>query len=255
MVSSDPSALINAVLCTVIVMALMLYRRQDYRHRPFVSFLAYIYVIVYANVPFRYVFGLYQESHWLVVIGNLIICIVVLYFRGNLARIVDEIFNSILGKEGGYVDHPDDKGGPTKWGITQNTARAHGYRGDMRDLTREQALEILEADYWYGPRFDQVAALSSDIAAELCDTGVNMGPTVASKMLQRWLNVFNLRGKLYPRTINALRAYLGNRGKDGERVMLTSLNCTQGERYLELAEKREANESFVYGWMKERVVV
>ncbi|EKQ0500094.1 glycoside hydrolase family 108 protein [Escherichia coli] len=177
----------------------------------------------------------------------------------------DEIFNSILGKEGGYVEHPDDKGGPTKWGITQNTARAHGYRGDMRDLTREQALEILEADYWYGPRFDQVAALSSDIAAELCDTGVNMGPTVASKMLQRWLNVFNLRGKLYPdldadgrigpRTINALRAYLGNRGKDGERVMLTSLNCTQGERYLELAEKREANESFVYGWMKERVVV
>ena len=91
----------------------------------------------------------------------------------------DEIFNSVLGKEGGYVDHPDDKGGPTQWGITQNTARAHGYRGDMRDLTREQALEILEADYWYGPRFDQVAALSSDIAAELCDTGVNMGPTVA----------------------------------------------------------------------------
>ena len=110
----------------------------------------------------------------------------------------DEIFNSVLGKEGGYVDHPDDKGGPTKWGITQNTARAHGYRGDMRDLTREQALEILEADYWYGPRFDQVAALSSDIAAELCDTGVNMGPTVASKMLQRWLNVFNLLGSCIP---------------------------------------------------------
>lgn len=40
MVSSDPSALINAVLCTVIVMALMLYRRKDSRHRPFVSFLA-----------------------------------------------------------------------------------------------------------------------------------------------------------------------------------------------------------------------
>ncbi len=72
----------------------------------------------------------------------------------------DEIFNSILGKEGGYVDHPDDKGGPTMWGITQNTARAHGYRGDMRDLTREQALMILEGDYWYGPRFDQVAQFS-----------------------------------------------------------------------------------------------
>lgn len=37
------------------------------------------------------------------------------------------------GKEGGYVDHPSDKGGPTRWGITQTTARAHGYTGDMRN--------------------------------------------------------------------------------------------------------------------------
>ncbi|ENY9671070.1 putative peptidoglycan-binding domain-containing protein, partial [Escherichia coli] len=120
-------------------------------------------------------------------------------------------------------------------------------------------------DYWYGPRFDQVEDLSPDIAAELCDTGVNMGPTVASRMLQRWLNVFNLRGKLYPdmdadgrigpRTLNALRAYLKNRSRDGELVLVKALNCTQGERYLELAEKREASESFVYGWMKERVAV
>ncbi|ELF8380410.1 hypothetical protein RA893_005144, partial [Escherichia coli] len=126
-------------------------------------------------------------------------------------------------------------------------------------------LEILEADYWFGPRFDQVATLSPDIAAELCDTGVNMGPTVASRMLQRWLNVFNQQGRLYPdmdtdgrigpRTINALRAYLQKRGKDGELVLVKALNCTQGDRYLELAEKREANESFVYGWMKERVAV
>ncbi|EJY0890163.1 hypothetical protein OE991_005197, partial [Escherichia coli] len=49
----------------------------------------------------------------------------------------DKIFDEVLGKEGGYVNHPDDKGGPTKWGITEKVARAHGYRGDMRDLTRE----------------------------------------------------------------------------------------------------------------------
>ncbi|EKP6486506.1 hypothetical protein PX979_005014, partial [Escherichia coli] len=114
-------------------------------------------------------------------------------------------------------------------------------------------------------RFDQIAKLSPDIAAELCDTGVNMGPSVATRMLQRWLNVFNQGGKLYPdmdtdgrtgpRTINALRAYLEKRGRDGEMVMLSAMNCTQGERYLELAEKREANESFVYGWMKERVAL
>lgn len=177
----------------------------------------------------------------------------------------DEIFDAVLGKEGGYVNHPNDKGGPTKWGITEKVARAHGYKGDMRELSRQSARQILEADYWYGPRFDQVSDISPDIAAELCDTGVNMGPSVASKMLQRWLNAFNKGGKLYPdldadgrigpRTINALRAYLGHRGKDGERVMITALNCTQGDRYLELTEKREANEAFVFGWIKERVAL
>ncbi|SBL83892.1 Predicted lysozyme (DUF847) [Klebsiella oxytoca] len=103
----------------------------------------------------------------------------------------DEIFNIILEKEGRYVNNPNDKGGPTNWGITQAVANAHGYTGDMRNLTRAQALDIYEADYWYGPRFDQVAALSPDIAAELCDTGVNMGPVVAAKFLQRTLNVMN----------------------------------------------------------------
>ena len=58
----------------------------------------------------------------------------------------DEIFDAILGKEGGYVNHSDDKGGPTNWGITQEVARAHGYSGDMRNLTRQQALDILTAD-------------------------------------------------------------------------------------------------------------
>ncbi len=110
----------------------------------------------------------------------------------------DQIIEGILGKEGGYVDHPSDKGGPTRWGITQTTARAHGYTGDMRNLPRETAKQILLSDYWTGPRFDQVAALSTLLADELCDTGVNMGPSVASKFFQRWLTAMNMRGKLYP---------------------------------------------------------
>ncbi|EQA7387319.1 glycoside hydrolase family 108 protein, partial [Enterobacter hormaechei] len=134
---------------------------------------------------------------------------------------------------------------------------------DMRNLTREQALAILESDYWYGPRFDQVAEVSPSIATELCDTGVNMGPSVPVKWFQRWLSVFNTQGKLYPdlitdgvigpRTISALKSYLARRGDEGEIVLLRALNCSQGQRYLELAEQRPANESFVYGWMRERV--
>lgn len=37
--------------------------------------------------------------------------------------------------------------------------------------------------------------------------------------------------------------------------MLRAINCSQGQRYLELAEQRSASETFVYGWVKDRVVV
>ncbi len=83
-------------------------------------------------------------------------------------------------------------------GITQTTARAHGYTGDMRNLARvETAKQILLSDY--GPAPGLTSGSSSTLLAdELCDTGVNMGPSVASKFFQRWLTAMNMRGKLYP---------------------------------------------------------
>lgn len=171
----------------------------------------------------------------------------------------DAIFQSILDTEGGYTNNPADKGGPTKYGITQAVARAHGYTGDMRDLPRSQALAIYELDYWFRPGFDLVAEVSPAIAAELCDTGVNMGPSVAIKWLQRWLTALNDGGKFYPdlsadgkigpRTINALTAYLAARGAEAEKRLIRALNCSQGHRYLELAESRPQNETFLYGWL------
>lgn len=175
----------------------------------------------------------------------------------------DKYFDDLLSKEGGYVNNPNDAGGETNWGITLRTARAHGYTGDMRNLTRTQALEIYQADYWYGSHFDQVDSISPAIAQGLLDTGVNMGPSVASKWLQRWLTALNNQGALYPdlaadgaigpRTLSALKSYLNRRGKEGETVLLRGLNSSQGARYLELAEQRPANEAFLYGWLKARV--
>ncbi|HDZ1147009.1 TPA: phage holin family protein, partial [Klebsiella pneumoniae] len=48
MVTSDPSAIVNAVICAVIVGALMFYRRDGSRHRPMISLMAYFTVLVYA---------------------------------------------------------------------------------------------------------------------------------------------------------------------------------------------------------------
>ncbi|HDS6906944.1 TPA: phage holin family protein [Klebsiella oxytoca] len=86
---NDLAALVNAVICAVIVLILMFYRRDGARHRPGISIIAYLMVLVYASIPFRFLFGLYESANWLVVLGNILICAAVLWFRGNVARLID----------------------------------------------------------------------------------------------------------------------------------------------------------------------
>jgi lysozyme family protein len=181
-------------------------------------------------------------------------------------KTIDAIINDVLTAEGGYVDNPNDKGGKTKFGIIEKVARASGYVGDMRDLPESMARKIYFEKYVIEPGFDQVLDISPVIAAELVDTGVNMGPEKAVEFLQRSLNAFNMRGAYWPEllvdknirpsTLGALTAYMKKRGDSGgELVMLRALNSMQAARYIELAYARPENEDFVYGWIRNRVVI
>lgn len=176
---------------------------------------------------------------------------------------IDILIDEVIAREGGYCHHPADKGGPTRWGVTQAVARTHGYGGDMRQFPRQEAVRIYRLIYWDGPRFADVAALAPKIAAELFDTGVNMGPPVATGFLQRTLNALNREQRDYPDvmvdraigpvTLDALRRFLALRGVKGETVLLKAMEALQGERYLCLAERRPANEAFLYGWLANRI--
>lgn len=177
---------------------------------------------------------------------------------------IEELIDELIEREGGYVNHSADKGGPTRFGITEAVARAHGYGGEIAELPREEAEAIYRRLYWLRPRFDEVADRAPAVAAELFDTGANMGPAVAATFLQRALTALNRNGKDYgdlvpdgrigPETLNALDAFLDVRGKDrGETILLRALEALQGERYLRLAEKRPGNEAFLYGWLANRI--
>jgi lysozyme family protein len=176
---------------------------------------------------------------------------------------VDELIEGVIAREGGYSNHPADRGGPTRWGVTEAVARAHGYAGDMRAYPREEAVTVYRRIYWLRPGFDGVAELAPLIAAELFDTGVNMGPEVAAGFLQRALNALNRGASDYPdlpvdrrvgdATIQALKGFVARRGRSGETVLLKAIEALQGERYLRLAEQRPANEAFLYGWLANRL--
>ena len=60
---------------------------------------------------------------------------------------VDELIDELIEREGGYVHHPADRGGPTRFGITEAVARAHGYGGAIADLPREEAASAGGGDH------------------------------------------------------------------------------------------------------------
>ncbi len=179
---------------------------------------------------------------------------------------IDQYLEELINREGGYVNNPADRGGATKYGITEAVAQANGFKGNMKDLPLDVAKAIYKKQYWTVPRFDQVNSVSSTVAEELLDTGVNCGIGFAKPLLQRALNLLNNQGKagwldlsvdgIYgPATLNALKTYLAKRGKEGEKVLVRVLNIMQGQRYIEICERNPSQEQFFYGWISNRVVI
>lgn len=179
---------------------------------------------------------------------------------------IEQFLNELIQREGGYVNDSTDRGGATKYGITEAVARANGYKGHMKDLPVDVAKAIYKKQYWTLPRFDQVNIINSKVAEELLDTGVNCGVAFAKSLLQRALNLLNNQGKegwpdlavdgVYgPVTLSALKTYLAKRGKDGETALLRVLNILQGNRYIEIAERNPSQEKYFFGWVLNRVVV
>lgn len=176
---------------------------------------------------------------------------------------VNPLIDELIAREGGYVANPADRGGPTRFGITQTTARANGYAGDMQALPRDTAATIYERLYWLKPGLDRVASLAPKLAAELFDTGVNTGPETALGFLRRALNALNRAARDYAdipaagpvdaALFGALAAFMKLRGAGGETVLLKAVDSLQGARYIALAESRPADESFLYGWLANRV--
>lgn len=171
--------------------------------------------------------------------------------------------DGVIEREGGYVDHPSDPGGATKYGITEKVARANGFRGRMQDLPRSTAYSIYYTRYVVGPNFDDVASLDEKVAEELIDSGVNVGTDRAATWFQQALNGLNERGRAYPNinedgdigpgTLAAFKAFHARRGPAATRIMVRALDAYQGGHYLALARDDSRFEDFLAGWLDQRI--
>ena len=100
---------------------------------------------------------------------------------------IDELITEVMKAEGWdtYTDHPADRGGPTKWGITLKAWqewRAHDVSADdVKAITEPQARDFYEKLYVIGPSFH---LLPDRIIPLAVDCGVNHGTGRASKWVQ-----------------------------------------------------------------------
>jgi lysozyme family protein len=91
-----------------------------------------------------------------------------------------------------FTNRPNDRGGPTKFGITLRFFKEclgdHKTVEDLKNLTQEQALDIYEKFIWNDYRFSRF--LDQKVANKVFDMVVNMGDVQAVKILQRACNDF-----------------------------------------------------------------
>lgn len=118
---------------------------------------------------------------------------------------IETMLDGIIRREGGFVDHPADRGGPTKYGITLATLAA--WRGrtvtreDVRDLTVAEARTIYTDRYVRRPGYDRIE--NARLREHVVDAAVLHGPARATRWLQEVVGV-TADGLLGPVTARAV---------------------------------------------------
>lgn len=126
-----------------------------------------------------------------------------------MSHTFDRFIERVLTHEGGYVNHPRDPGGATRYGVTQRTLDrirqanpGMGLPKSVRDLSRDQAKLCYRIAYWQPIKGDQ---LPQQFAFQLLDAYVNTSPETVIRWAQRAAGVAD-DGKLGPITLAALHA-------------------------------------------------
>lgn len=125
----------------------------------------------------------------------------------------DTVIDKTIAAEGGdqYTDRPNDRGGPTKFGVTLNTLKQvtpDATANDVKNLTEDSAKDIYTDLYWKAGKIDSMPIQVQDL---VFDMNVNHGLHGSGIILQRALNSLgsdvDVDGKIGNGTLNAMNDY------------------------------------------------
>lgn len=153
------------------------------------------------------------------------------------------LIDALIVREGGYSDDPNDRGGPTKFGIT--LATLHAWRGtpvsaaDVAALSSAEAAQIYAKKYFFDPGFDAVP--DPALQEFLFDFGVNSGQVTAVMALQHVIGVLP-DGAFGPISRKALAAITNTA------ALFFAVKCERYELLLRDVGRTPSDASYAIGW-------
>jgi len=153
----------------------------------------------------------------------------------------------VLKFEGGYVNHPLDKGGATNKGVTQKTYDS--YRtlsklplADVKNITSDEVTKIY-LRFWKGAKCDRIAPTHPSTAFVHFDCAINSGPSRAAKILQKSLGVASVDGIIGSITLGAIAAC------DDSKLSAIYL-ANRDAFYNAIVKRNPSQKVFLKGWLK-----
>ena len=171
---------------------------------------------------------------------------------GNLDHVVrilieeKDVIEAIIIAEGGakYTNDPEDRGGGTKFGITQKRFP----KLNIKTLTYDDAYRIYKREYW--DRY-KVKRLPAKFRHVYMDMLVNLGPGKAARILQRGANAIvkphlKIDGGIGPKTIKALRL---------KKVDIGKIRAARIYMYCMIVSRKPEQIRFLEGWINRALEV
>lgn len=161
-------------------------------------------------------------------------------------------FEKFAGKllvfEGGFVNHPQDKGGATKYGVILDTWKQYGYDkdgdgdldvDDLKLITPQDAKRIAKKIFWDYFRADHIH--NQSVAELIADWGYNSGRVTVARRVQRLLKL-PVDGIFGPLTLKALN-------QTGQKQLFEAIKKDRREFIERIVERDPSQRVFYKGWM------
>lgn len=161
----------------------------------------------------------------------------------------DKAVEKLLVLEGGYVNHPNDRGRATKYGISLNFLQSinpGATETTIKMLTLDQAKDLYQRFFWDKGKLHEVH--DQNVAEQFFNAIVHFGEKTAILLMQKTINTMRHAtliedGAIGPKTLNAI-----NTADPVSLIANYKVNIIQ--RYVNKVIADRTQEVFLLGWVR-----